>query len=193
MSRRNGIWRAKIDRGAGLRSWRAEGCWGALSRRLLPNPAQLFRLFEAGKLTRAQLQAAMAWHASQILEEVAEARRHPVGAFIEDKLARRSAKRLARVHGEAELREVFEALAEVDGFPPAHLLWNAGHRDVPLHCFIRMRTEPVFRVLRYERNGEAVSVVIEHGKAAKKAAIREEFLLVRDRWARLVVKARTRI
>ena len=165
----------------------------ALSRRLLPNPAQLFRLFEAGKLTRAQWHAAMAWHASQILEEVAEARRHPVGAFIEDKLARRSAKRLARVHGEAEMREAFEALASVSDFPPANLLWNAGHRDVPLHCFLRMRTEPVFRVLRYERSGESVSIVVEHGEAAKKRTTREEFLLVRDRWARLVVKARTRI
>lgn len=135
----------------------------------------------------------MSWHASQILEEVAEARRHPMGAFIEDKLARRAAKRLVRVHGEAELRETFEALAEVDDFPPAHLLWNAGHRDVPLHCFLRMRTEPVFRVLRYERSGETVSIVVEHGKVPKKQAAREEFLLVRDRWARLVVKARTRI
>jgi hypothetical protein len=166
---------------------------GALSRRLLPNPAQLFRLYEAGSLTRAQWQAAMAWHASQILEEVAEARRHPVGAFIEDRLARRAAKRLARGHGEAELREVFEALAEVSDFPPAHRLWNAGHRDVPLHCFLRMRTEPVFRVLRFEGNRETVSIVVEHGRAAKKEAMREEFLLVRDRWARLVVKGRTRI
>ena len=166
---------------------------GPLSRRLLPNPARLFRLFETGKLTRAQWQAAMAWHASQLLEEVAEARRHPVGAFIEDKLARRSAKRLVRVHGEAELREAFEALADANDFPPANLLWNAGHRDVPLHCFLRMRTEPVFRVLRFERNRETVSIMIEHGKAAKKETTREEFLLVRDRWARLVVKGRTRL
>ena len=55
-----------------MRSWQAGGCWGTLPRRLLPNPARLFRLFEDGKLTRAQWQAAMAWHASQILEEVAD-------------------------------------------------------------------------------------------------------------------------
>lgn len=160
---------------------------------MLPNPAQLFRLYESGTLTRAQLHAAMAWHASQILEEVAEARRHPVGALIEDQLARRAAKRLVRVHGEAELREAFAALAEVDDFGPAQLLWNVSHRDVPLHCFLRMRTEPVFRVLRFERDRMTVSLVVEHGKAAKKETTREEFLLMRDRWARMVVTARTRL
>ena len=165
-------------------------CLGVLSRRFLPNPAKLFRLFERGELTRGQLQAAMAWHASRILEDVAEARRNPLQAYWEDALGRRAAGQLARVHGEAELREVFAALAEVDDFPPGQFLWNAEHRDVPLRCFLRMRTEPVFRVLRFEVEGMSTSIVVEYGKVKKKEATREEFILCRDRHARLLVRGR---
>ena len=153
----------------------------------------MFRLFERGDLTRAQLHAALAWHASQILEEVAEARRNPVQAYLEEALRRRAAARLARVHGEAELREVFAALSEVDDFPPGQLLWNAEHRDVPLRCFLRIRTEPVFRVLRFEAEAMSISIVVEHGKAKKKETTREEFVLCRDRYARLVVSGRRRV
>jgi hypothetical protein len=38
-----------------------------------------------------------------------------------------------------------------------------------------------------------VSIVAEHGKAAKKETTREEFVLCRDRHARLVVSDRRRL
>lgn len=135
----------------------------------------------------------MAWHASQILEEVVEARRNPLLAYLDDALCRRAAARLARTHGEAELREVFAALSELDDFPPANLLWNAEHRDVPLRCFLRIRVEPVFRVLRFEREAMSIAIVVEYGKARKKEATREEIVLCRDRLARLVISGRRRL
>lgn len=163
-----------------------------MSRCLLPTPTQLFRLFEDGELTREQLHAAMAWHARQILDDVARARLEPAGSFLERTLSRRAAARLAARHGEAELREAFVALAELPDFPPAHLLWNAGHRDVPLYCFLRMRTEPVFRVLRFEAERMMIVIEVEYGSSRRKDATREEIRLRRNRHAALVVEERVR-
>ena len=164
-----------------------------MSRRLLPTPAQLFRLFEDGDLTREQLHAVMAWHARQILDDVARARLEPAGSLLERTLSRRAAARLATRHGEATVREAFLALAEQSDFPPAHLLWNAGHRDVPLYCFLRIRTEPVFRVLRFEGERMSVLVEVEYGSSRKKLATREKFHLRRNRHAELVVGERVRV
>jgi hypothetical protein len=164
-----------------------------LPRRLLPNPAQLFRLYERDELTREQLHAAMDWHARQILEDVARARLEPAGSLLERALSRRAAAKLAAAHGEAELREVFVALSELPDFPPANLLWNAGHRDVPLYCFLRIRTEPVFRVLRFERERMVTSIVVEYGVNKKKLATREEFRFRRNRFAQLVVEVRSQV
>lgn len=138
------------------------------------------------------MQGAMAWHARQILEDVARARLEPAGSLLERTLSRRAAARLAARHGEAELREVFVALAELPDFPPAHLLWNAEHRDVPLHCFLRMRTEPVFRVLRFEPERMVVVIEVEYGSSRRKLATREEFRLRRNRHAQMVVEERVK-
>ncbi len=67
------------------------------------------------------------------------------------------------------------------------------YRDVPLYCFLRMRSEPVFRVLRFERERMATSIVVEYGANKKKLATREEFRFRRDRHARLVVEERLRV
>lgn len=144
-------------------------------------------------MTREQLHAAMRWHAVQILEDVVRARLEPAGSLLERALSHRAAAKLKATHGEAELREVFVALSELADFEPANLLWNAGHRDVPLHCFLRMRTEPVFRVLRFERDRMVTSIVVEYGANKKKLATREEFRFRRDRFARLVVEVRSKV
>jgi hypothetical protein len=151
---------------------------------------QLFRLFEDGELTREQLQAAMAWHGRRILDDIARARMEPAGSFLEQALSRRAAAKLAAAHGEAELREVFVALSELPDFPPAHLLWNAAHRDVPLYCFLRMRTEPVFRVVRFRVDRMMTVVEVEHGSSRKKLVTREEIRLRRNRHAQMVVEER---
>ena len=102
--------------------------------RLLPTPAQLFREYERGRISRAQLHALMNEHAVELIAEMVEARRNPLVAWFDEQLSRQAAARLIRKHGEDVLREVLSTLGELSHFPPAQLLWNAGHPDVPLHC-----------------------------------------------------------
>ena len=136
-----------------------------MARLLLP-PHRLMALFEKGGITRAQLQAAMSVHQQRLLLEIAEARKRPALSFLDEKLSRYVASRLERRHGEKIIRMVLRALADIDGFPPADLLWNAEHSDVPLHCFFRLRREPVFRLISLTVDPLGVKVVIEHGRAA---------------------------
>ena len=157
---------------------------------LLPTPTQLFRLFENGDITRAQLQAAMSMHQHHLMLEIAEARRNPLGAYLDDRLSKRAAIRLERRHGEGFVRQVLAALGEIPGFPPSNLLWNAGHRDVPLHCFLRVRREPVFRILRIDVEPVHVKVLLEHGAAPKRRTNREEVTLRRNRYGKLCYQAR---
>jgi hypothetical protein len=158
---------------------------------LLPTPVQLFRLYENGDITRAQLQAAMAMHQHHLLVEIAEARRNPIAAYVDDKLSKRAAARLERRHGEGFVRQVLVAMGEIPGFPPSNLLWNAGHQDVPLHCFMRVRREPVFRILRIDVQPVMIKVLVEHGAARKRDTTREEVSLRRNRWGKLRFQSRT--
>jgi|GEM_PF-1063198 len=144
---------------------------------LLPTPPQLARDFEAGVLSRQQFQAAMSLHASDLLDEVAEARKNPVAAYFEMILCRRAARRLASRHSEAELRRALAALSHIPGYPYASLVWNACHWDVPLACFLRIRKEPVFRILSFGRENGYRKLVIEHGDARRGRGTRATFLL----------------
>tara|TARA_B100001115_G_C15703965_1_gene341549 strand:+ start:66 stop:560 length:495 start_codon:yes stop_codon:yes gene_type:complete len=157
-----------------------------MARLLLP-PHRLMALFEKGGITRAQLQAAMSVHQQRLLLEIAEARKRPALSFLDEKLSRYVASRLERRHGEKIIRMVLRALADIDGFPPADLLWNAEHSDVPLHCFFRLRREPVFRLISLTVDPLGVKVVIEHGRAARRHTTRQEIQLLRDRFGKLTV------
>lgn len=157
---------------------------------LMATPAQLFREFERGRITRAQLHAAMELHARELIAEMLEARRNPLVAWLDETLARQAAARLVKRHGEPLLREVLAVLGELAHFAPARLLWNAGHPDVPLHCFLRTRREPVFRIIHFDAQPSVVQLQVEYGKAAKRAAFRESFVLRRTRAGTLVVQAR---
>lgn len=150
---------------------------------MIPTPSQLFELFERGEIEREELQALMALHARELIQEMEEDYQHPAAAWMERLLAKRAASRLVRRHGERLLRELLGGLAEVADFPPARHLWNAAHPDVPLHCFLRIRREPVFRILSIDSKSGQITVTIEHGEAAKGKATRRTFLLKRDdRW-----------
>jgi hypothetical protein len=162
----------------------------AVSGQLLPPPHRLVALFESGRITRAQLQEAMSCHQRDLLSEIEQARRNPLLAYFDEHLSRYLVARLERNYGELLIRQVLAALSNLAGFPPANLLWNAGHRDVPLHCFFRIRREPVFRLVQLETGPLTVSVTVEHGKASKRLTTREEFLLHRDRFGNLVAGVR---
>ncbi len=161
--------------------------------RSIPSPPQLFSLYEAGRLTRDELHAALDLHARQLLEEMLTDQLHPVLAAIERKLSQQAAATLIRRHGEPEMREILRALADATDFPPARLLWNIGHADVPLHCFLRTRHEPVFRVLRVDVTRLTAAIAVEHGAAREKSLKREEFCLRRGRSGALVIESRRNV
>ena len=153
-------------------------------------PSQLFRQFESGRITREELHAAMAEHAKDLIEDMEEAKQNPLAAYVDKIVSKQAAGKLARRYGEALVREAFAALSEIPDFPPAMLLWNATHRDVPLYCFLRPRREPVFRVLSLEAIGRRVEISIEHGPAKRGDAIRESFTLRRHSDGQLIWESR---
>jgi hypothetical protein len=154
---------------------------------MIPTPTQLFAMFERGEIEREELQAMMAVHARELIGEIEADHQNPAAAWLEGLLARRMMGRLTSRHGKPLIREVLVALSEVPNFPPARLLWNASHPDVPLHCFLRMRREPVFRIVQFGHRGDSVDVVVEYGDV--KRATKRRFLLRRDEPWRWVVEA----
>lgn len=146
---------------------------------MLPTPSQIIASFERGEIERDELHAMMALHARELIREMEEDYQNPAAAWIESLLARRATGRLVRRHGARVVREVLVAIAEVPDFPPARYLWNAGHADVPLHCFFRMRRDPVFRILSLEMKSGEIRVMVEYGDAAKNKH-RKTLLLNRD-------------
>jgi hypothetical protein len=146
---------------------------------MLQTPSQILASFERGELEREEMHALMALHARELIQEMEEDYQNPAAAWIESLLARRASGRLIRRHGGRLIREVLAALSEVPDFPAVRHLWNATHPDVPLHCFLRIRREPVFRILMLEvKNGE-VQMLIEYGEGKKGKAARKTFLLAR--------------
>ena len=148
--------------------------------KMIPTPSQIFASYERGEIDRDEMHALLALHARELIVEMEEDFQNPAAAWIESLLAKRAANRLVRLHGSRLLREVLGALADVPEFPPVRHLWNATHPDVPLHCFLRMRREPVFRILSLQAGSGEIRVVIEHGQASKGKGTRQTFQLKRD-------------
>jgi len=157
----------------------------------LPTPPELFRQFERGDISREELQATMALHARSLFSEMEEASADPRSSYLERLRNFIAARKLARAHGPARLREILGTLGAIEGFPPAQILWNAGHADVPLHCFFRMRVEPVFRIARLEVKAMEVRMVVEYGAHAKRETTRESIVLRRDACLRLELAERS--
>jgi hypothetical protein len=141
-----------------------------------PTPPALFDDFEAGRITREQLHAGLAWHARQLVDEVVAAHADPRGTWWEGMLAKRAAARLANRHGNWRVRHVLAALSRIPDFEPARHLWNALHPDVPLHVFFRMRRPPVLRLLKIENRDGHLHAVIEYDRESGERR-RETYLL----------------
>lgn len=154
-------------------------------------PRQIFRLFDKGELTREQLREALQVHALELIEEMEDVHANPQASWLESMLNKHHAARLIRLHGEPIVREIFLALSEVPDFRPAQFLWNADHDQVPLHCFLRSRREPVFRVVRIQSAPFVITILVEHGKPKKNEITREQFRLERDRTGALTVVERS--
>lgn len=154
---------------------------------MIPTPSQIFASFERGEIERDEMHALMALHAREIIKEMEEDYQNPASALIESLLARRSMSQLVRRHSGRLLREILSALADVADFPPTRYLWNAAHPDVPLHCFLRMRREPVFRISAIKVKGDEIGVEVECGSAGRGKAQKRTFLLKRDELFKLRV------
>lgn len=143
-------------------------------------PSEIFDRFERGEIDRDELHGLLALHARELIEEMEEDYRNPAAALVEYWLAKRLMRRLLRRHSRRLVREVLVALSRLPDFPPSRHLWNAGHPDVPLHCFLRMRREPVFRLLDLRVEGrDEVVVVCEYGGSGRGGAVRREVVLCR--------------
>jgi len=155
---------------------------------MIPTPGELFARFERGEIERDELHAMLAVHARELIAEMEEDRLNPAAAWIENLLARRVAGSLAKRHGTRLVREVLAALAALPDFPPSRYLWNATHADVPLHCFLRMRREPVFRIVSFLQREGCIELTTEHGSSRRGLATRRRFTLRRDeRWILRVI------
>lgn len=152
----------------------------------LPTPAQLFRQFEQGRITHEYFRTAMSLHQRLLLEDIEDASRDPGLTWFDEVLNRRAARHLEKSHGEEIVRETLVALSEMPDFPPAHHIWNAEHKLVPLYCFFRMKRAPVFRIVKMEVLPQMVGVVVEYGRAKKSECTREEITLRRNRQGELV-------
>lgn len=150
-----------------------------------PTPPQLFRKFERGIISREELHELMSHHAQDLIDEMIEARKKPKTSYIERIRNLAAVRKLTKKHGASNVREVLAALGEIEGFPPSQILWNANHADVPLHCFIRSRIEPVFRIPRFEMEPMIVSLDVEYGSNDRRKTIRETILFQRDAMLRL--------
>lgn len=149
----------------------------------LPSPKTLCEQFERGEIEREELHAMMELHARALIAEMEEDRLNPFNALMEKLLTRQTVARLTRRHGHRLLREILAALAELPDFPPAIHLWNASHPDVPLHCFIRIRKEPRFRILKLTTADTRITVEVEFTTPPATQKTKQTITLNRDsRW-----------
>jgi len=145
-----------------------------------PTPNVLIRQWQDGEIEREELHELMAHHQRALLEEAEESRRNPIASYVEGVMNKRAAKRLIRDHGEAAIRELLVAMAEMDDFSPAAYLWNADHWDVALHCFVRHKSAPVIRIKETMIKSQRAVILIEHGGGKKKDTLRERVSFQRD-------------
>ncbi len=125
-----------------------------------------------------------------LIEEMEEDYQNPLVAWLETLKTRRMAKRLVREHGEKMVRDLLLALSDVPDFPLAYWLWNADQPHLPLYCFFRTTSEPVFRVLKIISAPYVLTITIEYGSNKKNQATRETFTFNRDSFGRLFVAKR---
>lgn len=156
----------------------------------LTSPNRLFALYDAGEITRDQWREGMRQHFLLALREIEEERSDPKLALMERWRCRSTAKRLLKDHTEAELREVFMALAEIDDFPPATYLWNADQLETPLYCFMREKREPVLRFIKLRISRMTASVTIEYGGLNANERVQERITMRRDWRGVMVLESR---
>lgn len=161
-----------------------------MARNALISPNRLLAYYRAGQITRAQWLEGMRLQFELALQEIEEDRHDPQRALLETWRCKAAARRLLKNNSEAELREVMVALSEIDQFPPATYLWNADQRDIPLHCFLREKREPVLRFRDMQISQSRAKLVIEYGSRKSKDREKETIVLRRDWRGSLIPESR---
>lgn len=156
----------------------------------LPSPNRLFAWYESGQITREQWREGMRHQFLLALKEIEEDRSNPKLAFMERWRCKSAARQILKNHTEAELREIFMSLAEIDDFPPANYLWNADQLDTPLHCFLREKREPVLRFSKIQISRLTADITIEYGGLSAKQRIQERITMRRDWRGIMVIESR---
>jgi hypothetical protein len=160
------------------RDWRMLAAEKPMSQ----TPPQIFEDYEAGRINRAELHAAMAEFAQPMIEDMIDAHGNPLANWWDSLLAKQVALRLTSRNGERRVREVLAALSEVPDFPPARWLWNAEHPDMPLFCFFRMRRHPLFRVKKIETIYGKIHVDLDYTHGPFRQVEREHFIFRQPRY-----------
>lgn len=144
-------------------------------------PRELFARFDRGEIERDELHALLALCARELIDEMEEDYQNPAAALLETLLARRAIRRLLRHYDRNLIREVFVAVSNLVDFPPARYLWNASHPDVPLHCFLRMRRAPMFRIKSLRTIAhQRYELVCSFSTAEQSRRVTQSFVLTRD-------------
>jgi len=135
----------------------------------------------------------MALHARGLIDEMEESNKNPKTSYLERLRNHAAVRKIVKKNGRSVLREVLAVLGDTADFPPSQILWNAGHGDVPLHCFIRSRIEPVFRITHFDAQPMFVTIEVEYGAHAKDRTTRESFLLQRSAQLKLELAERIQL
>lgn len=156
----------------------------------LPSPNKLFAWYQSGEITKEQWREGMKHQFLLALKEIEEDKSDPKLALLERWRCKSATRKLLKDHTEAELREVFMSLAEIDDFPPATYLWNADQIDTPIYCFLREKREPVLRFTNLKINRLTANITIEYGGLKATQRIQERITLRRNWHGTMVVESR---
>ena len=132
----------------------------------------------------------MSQHCAHAITEADEDYAQPKLALLETWRCKIAANKLLKKNSEAELREVFIALSELEYFPPSHYLWNAGQAETPLYCFVRMKREPVLRFTMLKITQLSAETDIQYGSGKSSELNHETICFERDWTGQLILKSR---
>lgn len=156
----------------------------------LISPNRLLAWYQSGTITRKQWLGGMRLQLLQALREISEDNANPQAALMERLRCRNAARKLTHKYTEAELREVFISLSQLDDFPPANYLWNADQIDNPLHTILREKRVPVLKFKDVQIHRLSAKLIIEYGSLKAKNRTRERIQLRRDWRGVLIVEDR---
>jgi hypothetical protein len=148
--------------------------------------------YKSGAITRKQWLAGMRLQLLQALAEISEDIADPQGAFLEKLRCRNAARKLTKKNTEAELREVFMSLSQLDDFPPANYLWNADQLETPLYSLLREKRAPILRFKEVLILRQSAKITIEYGELKPRRRILETIQLRRDWRGVLIIEDRQR-